>query len=173
MTDFFITNLKEMMELARRINNENDSLRDEGKKVTSEDIDRGVIGLMKKQPKQTESVDKQYNRSQLQALSLAADLNTIDEALRYHIDRLTTNPEALEDLYTLIDIGYPLRSLAESMTSVAVMEGIHSIDISLSLNTTLYQELVELAEEANLDYITGLEEDDVAKKEKQEQKLEA
>lgn len=102
-----------------------------------------------------------------------AELNTIDEALKYHIDRLTKNPEALEDLYTLIDIGYPLRSLAESMTSVAVMEGIHSIDISLSLNTTLYQELVELAEEANLDYITGLEEDDVAKKEKQEQKLEA
>jgi|TARA_R110001592_G_scaffold7892_1_gene43649 hypothetical protein len=102
-----------------------------------------------------------------------AELNTIDEALKYHIDRLTKNPEALEDLYTLIDIGYPLRSLAESMTSVAVMEGIHSIDISLSLNTTLYQELVELAEEANLDYITGLEEDDVAKKEKQEQKLES
>ena len=46
MTDFFITNLKEMMELARRINNENDSLRDEGKKITSEDIDKGVIGLM-------------------------------------------------------------------------------------------------------------------------------
>lgn len=77
MTDFFITNLKEMMELARRIDNENDSLRDQGKKVTSEDIDRVVIGLMKKQPKQTESVDKQYNRSQLQALSLAANFAEI------------------------------------------------------------------------------------------------
>ena len=100
------------------------------------------------------------------------EISDSNEALRYHIERLS-NPEVLEDFYTLIELGYPLLSLAESMLTVAVMEGIHSIDVSLSLSPVLYKQLVEVAEEADLTYKTGLEPDETAKEEKEKDKLEA
>ena len=101
-----------------------------------------------------------------------ADISEPNEALMYHIERIN-NPTILEDLYSLIEIGFPLYSLSESMLSVAVMEGVHSVDMSLSLAPLIYQQLVQIAEEADLPYKTGLEEDDVIKTEKQKDKLEA
>tara|TARA_R110001606_G_scaffold13543_1_gene58606 strand:+ start:1138 stop:1869 length:732 start_codon:yes stop_codon:yes gene_type:complete len=100
------------------------------------------------------------------------EISDSNEALRYHIEKLS-DPEVLEDMYTLIELGYPLRPLAESMLSVAVMEGIHSVDISLSLTPVLFNQLIEIAEEADLTYKTGLEPDDEGKEEKQKDKLEA
>jgi len=100
-----------------------------------------------------------------------ADISDPNEALMYHIERIN-KPAILEDLYSLIEIGFPLYSLSESMLSVAVMEGIHSVDMSLSLAPLIYQQLVQIAEEAELPYKTGLEEDDVIKTEKQKDKLE-
>ena len=101
-----------------------------------------------------------------------ADISEPNEALMYHIERIN-KPAVLEDIYSLIELGFPLYSLSESMLSVAVMEGIHSVDMSLSLAPLIYQQLVQIAEEADLTYKTGLEEDDVIKTEKQKEKLEA
>ena len=101
-----------------------------------------------------------------------ADITDQNEALTYHLERMN-RPEVLDDLYSLIELDFPLYSLAETMLSVAVMDGIHTIDISLALAPVVYQQLVQMAEEANLPYKTGLEEDDVIKTEKQQDKIEA
>ena len=82
MSEYFITNFKEMMKLARRINDEDPSLVGDynnlkSLKTDSLKQDVSTNGLMSKQAKQFERVQKRYDRSELQALSLASTLADI------------------------------------------------------------------------------------------------
>ena len=72
MTEHFITNLKEMMKLAKRINDEDESLRI----VDVPDEDTKVIGGLMKIPNR-KNENKKYTSSEVQALSLAASFADI------------------------------------------------------------------------------------------------
>ena len=86
MTEYFLTSLEEMMKLARRINSEDQSLiKDTATNDKTTPKDSNENGLMSKQAKQFANVSKYYDRSQLQALSLAsslADLTTRDKPFK-------------------------------------------------------------------------------------------
>jgi len=101
-----------------------------------------------------------------------AEMSDPEEAIKFHLENLN-EPEVLEDVITLIELGYPLRALSESILTAATMNGKHSIDINLIISPIIYEQLKVIADEAGVPYKTGMEENERAAEEKQTEKLEA
>jgi len=66
-----------------------------------------------------------------------------------------TNPEAIEDAMYFLEQGLDLVSLVEGILRSAVMEGIHSIDVSLIIAPLLHEYIKGLAIEADVDFNEG------------------
>ena len=82
------------------------------------------------------------------------------QAVKYHIEGLN-NPESLDNIVELMQLGIPVSVLAKTAMTTAQMEGIHSIDVSLIIRDTIKEELITIAEEAGVDYLMGDEPDEV------------
>ena len=52
------------------------------------------------------------------------------EAIKFHIDRIA-DEDVIDNVLDLLEFGIPAKTLSESMMTVAVGSGIHSIDVSL------------------------------------------
>lgn len=92
------------------------------------------------------------------------------EAIKFHIDGIN-KPEALDNIIEMLQIGVPLNALAETAMTTAQMEGIHSVDVSLIIKDVVKEELISIAEEAGIDYVTGDEPSEADVKEKEEQEV--
>ena len=147
MTEYFLTNLEEMMKLARRINSEDQSLiknTDTNNKTVPEDANKN--GLMRKGA----YVDvvgmqegKYYDPSQLQALSLAsslADLTTRDKPFKgpekfskltgdFDFKKLKTDPSNVFPINPALDAPNPF-------TGEVIVEGERN-----KLHASIYGEL--------------------------------
>ena len=77
-------------------------------------------------------------------------------AVQAHLKRLT-KPKAMEDILLFIDAGVDIRTLVEGTLRGAVLEGIHSIDVSLIIAPVLHEHIKGFAEAAKLDYDEGFE----------------
>ena len=86
--------------------------------------------------------------------------NTADEALRWHLKSLT--PKRTEAGLEALELNMlSIQGLVEGLMRMAVMEGIHSIDVSLMLMEPMVVVWYNLAEEAGiLDDIDILDKDD-------------
>jgi len=80
--------------------------------------------------------------------------STVEEALEFYIPRLT-NPKLINDLFNVMETGIPLTTIANAMQSSGVMEGKHSLDIGILILPVLIETMAYLAEEANIEYVTG------------------
>ena len=92
------------------------------------------------------------------------------EAIKFHIDGIN-KPEALDNIIEMLQIGVPVKALAETAMTTAQMEGIHSVDVSLIIKDVVKEELISIAEEAGIDYVTGDEPSEIDIKEKEEQQV--
>lgn len=92
------------------------------------------------------------------------------EAIKFHIDGIN-KPEALDNIIEMVQIGVPLNAIAETALTTAQMEGIHSVDVSLIIKDVVKEELISIAEEAGIDYLTGDEPSEIDIKEKEEQQV--
>ena len=82
------------------------------------------------------------------------------EALDVHIDNLS-NAEAMEDALFFLEMGLDLVSLVEGILRSAVMEGIHSVDVSLIIGPVIHEYIVGIAEVADIKFNEGLDEEQV------------
>tara|TARA_X000001382_G_scaffold17070_1_gene10697 strand:+ start:66 stop:635 length:570 start_codon:yes stop_codon:yes gene_type:complete len=92
-----------------------------------------------------------------------------EEALTFYINNMSKD-EVLDDIFTALDEGFPLDLLVKSILTNGVMEGIHSIDISLLVHPVLVEYIHVQARQAGLKNITlkaKNKKEDMAKKEKQ------
>ena len=78
------------------------------------------------------------------------------EALDAHIDNLSADG-AMEDALYFLEFGVDLVTLVEGMLRGAVMEGIHSVDVSLVIAPVLHEYIKGFAEVAEIDYEEGFE----------------
>jgi len=92
------------------------------------------------------------------------------EAIKFHIDGIN-KPEALDNIIEMLQIGVPVKALAETAMTTAQMEGIHSVDVSLIIKDVVKEELISIAEEAGIDYTTGDGPSEIDTKEKEEQQV--
>jgi len=90
------------------------------------------------------------------------------QAIKYHIEGLN-NPESLDNIVELMQIGIPVSVLAKTAMTTAQMEGIHSIDVSLIIRDTIKEELITIAEEAGVDYLMDNEPDEAEAMAKEDQ----
>ena len=78
------------------------------------------------------------------------------EALDMHIDNLS-NPDSMEDALFFLEMGLDLVSLVEGILRSAVMEGIHSIDISLIIGPVIHEHIKAAAIRADIEFNEGFE----------------
>ena len=89
---------------------------------------------------------------------------TVDpkEALQIHISNLNSK-ESMEDIAYFAEMGLDVKSQTEALLRSAVAEGIHSIDVSLTIAPLLHQFIVGRLEAMGLEYDEGIS--NVAEKE--------
>ena len=84
------------------------------------------------------------------------EINDPVKALDYHLDILD-NPKAVEQAMFMLEMGVDLSTLVEGITRNAVIEGIHSIDISLIVAPVIHEYLKGYADSLGVKYDEGFE----------------
>jgi len=78
------------------------------------------------------------------------------EAARYHLDRLN-DPELIEDAMFFLEQGVDIMSLVQGILRGAVMQGQHSIDVSLIIAPILHEFIKQVADATDTPYDEGFE----------------
>ena len=99
-----------------------------------------------------------------------AEITDPREAIKFHLDGIN-RPEALDNIIEMLQLGIPVNALSKTALTTAQMEGIHSVDVSLIIGDVIKEELISIAEEAGIDYVTGDEPSEMDIKEKEEQEV--
>ena len=102
----------------------------------------------------------------------AAEYSDPTEAARFELKRLN-RPEALDSILSLLQVGFPIIPLAETIKTNSQAEGLYNPDIGLLITPIITQQLISTAEDAGIEYVMGDEESEEAKTEKEDQRVEA
>ena len=94
--------------------------------------------------------------SRSQAFERPPEITDPIEALDIHIENLSKEG-AIEDVLYFLEFGVDLVTLVQGILRSAVMEGIHSIDISLIIAPVLHEHIKGFADVAKLDYDEGFD----------------
>jgi len=65
-------------------------------------------------------------------------IDKVEDAMAFYMNSLG-KPQIADDIFTALDEGFPLDILIKSILSNGVMEGIHSVDISLLIHPILVE----------------------------------
>ena len=91
-----------------------------------------------------------------------------EEAIAMHMSKFN-DPEVIDNMLDLLDVGFPVRALAESILTASVAAGWHSIDVSLIVAPFMHEHIISMANEAGVSYVEGFEKDEEAEQEKERQ----
>lgn len=86
-----------------------------------------------------------------------------EEALQVHLTRLN-EPKRMQAAMDFLEIGVDIQTLTEGILRNAVMNGIHSVDASLVIAPVIHEYIKLTAEELDIDYKEGFEEDEESEK---------
>ena len=78
------------------------------------------------------------------------------EAIDYHLEQLD-DPKTVVELMFFLQLGIDLSTLVEGIARKAVLDGIHSIDISLSIAPVIHEYIKGYADAMDIDYDEGFE----------------
>ena len=82
---------------------------------------------------------------------------TVEEAIEFYINRLS-NPDMLNRSLDILEkTDLPITVLVEVMTMGGVMQGLHSVDISVLVSPILVEFMRVAADKAGIDYSLGIE----------------
>ena len=94
--------------------------------------------------------------SKSQAFERPPEITDPIEALEAHMDNLAKEG-AMEDALYFLEFGVDLVTLVQGILRAAVMEGIHSIDVSLIIAPVLHEHIKGFADAVGLEYEEGFE----------------
>jgi len=95
-----------------------------------------------------------------------------EEAIAMHMSKFN-DPEVVDNMIDLLDLGFPVKALAESILTASVAAGWHTIDISLIIAPFMHEHIKSIAKEAGVNYVEGLDEPDVEKQARERQAIRA
>ena len=87
---------------------------------------------------------------------------TVEDSLEYYFAKFTDR-NFVPELLTIIELGVPLTTIANSFQLASVMEGKHSVDVGILVIPVLVEMMAFLAEEAGIEYRVGTEDDRLKK----------
>lgn len=90
--------------------------------------------------------------------------STIEDTLSFYIDNLS-QPKKMANLLDKIEEGAPLTLIADSLQTIGVMKGIHSLDVGILITPVLIEFMKASSEQAEVEYTIGIEDDGVANEE--------
>ena len=79
-----------------------------------------------------------------------------------------SEPKAIDNLLYVLEAGLPVNILTESLLTIAVSKGIHSIDISLLVGPVLFKEIKSIADQAGITYKDFFDDSEVKEKDKKD-----
>lgn len=82
---------------------------------------------------------------------------TVDEALEYYLPKFS-DPDLMDQLLDVMELGIPLTTIADAMQSGSVMEGLHTIDVGILIMPVLIEMMAFIGDDAGIDYDLGMEE---------------
>ena len=85
-----------------------------------------------------------------------AQYTTVEQALDYYIPRLDSD-EVSKQLISVLEMGIPVTTIANTMQLGGVMEGKHSIDVGMLILPVLVELIMLIGDVAKVDYVSGLE----------------
>ena len=71
-------------------------------------------------------------------------LDKVGDVVAFYIDKLSSQ-EVMDDLFIALDEGFPLNILVKSILTTGVMEGVHSIDVSMIIAPVLHEYILGAA----------------------------
>ena len=86
------------------------------------------------------------------------EMVTEDDAIMWHLERLS-EPDRMEALVDMLELGMDVVTLTEGLLRGAVMEGRHSIDLSLIIAPVIHEFIVRTAEKVGVDFEEGIPDD--------------
>tara|TARA_R110000744_G_scaffold41472_2_gene93840 strand:+ start:1107 stop:1619 length:513 start_codon:yes stop_codon:yes gene_type:complete len=89
-----------------------------------------------------------------------AKYNTVDEVLKFYIGQMT-QPKLLGPFLDQVKEGIPISTLVQALSTSAVMEGLHTLDVGLLAAPVLVEFLALQAEEAGIKFTVGDEDSDL------------
>ena len=78
------------------------------------------------------------------------------EAVTYHLDKMN-DPDAFEDIVFFLENGIDIATLVQGICRGGVMDGMHSLDVSLIIAPVLHEFIKDVAEVAQVDFDEGLD----------------
>jgi hypothetical protein len=87
------------------------------------------------------------------------EINDPMEALEMHLDNLD-NPKAIKEAMFFLEMGVDVVTLVEGILRNAVMQGNHSIDVSLIIAPVIHEYIKGYADSLDIEYEEGFEDRD-------------
>jgi len=91
-----------------------------------------------------------------------AKYTTVEDASKYYITRMQ-DKQFTETLVNVLEMGVPITTLANTIQLSSVMQGLHSIDVGMLVLPVIMETIKLIADSADIEYNTGLDEDDSVK----------
>lgn len=91
------------------------------------------------------------------------EVNDPEDALIYHTDRLT-DERRMKAAMLLLEEGIDIRTLTEGLLRKGVVDGIHSVDVSMIIAPAVHEYIKTTADMAGVDYKEGFETDETDRK---------
>lgn len=86
-----------------------------------------------------------------------------EQALQVHLYRLSED-ETMEDVLYYLELGVDLVTMVEGILRAGVMNGLHSIDVSLIIAPAIHEFIKVTADEVGIEYEEGFEDKEGKKK---------
>ena len=83
------------------------------------------------------------------------EMNTAEDAIMWHLTRMVED-EKMEALIDTLELGLDVVTITEGLLRGAVLDGRHSIDISLVIAPVIHEFIVSSAEKVGIDFDEGL-----------------
>lgn len=93
-----------------------------------------------------------------------------EEAIAMHLSKFNS-PDVIDNMLDLLDMGFPVRAMAESILTASVAAGRHSIDVSLIIAPFMHEHIISIANEAGVKYKEGLDESKADKEAKERERI--
>ena len=85
--------------------------------------------------------------------------SSVEDAVDYYITRLSSD-EVANQIVSVLDMGVPVTDIANIMQTHSIMEGKHTLDVSMLILPVLMEVIALIGDTAGIDYKMGTEKDD-------------
>lgn len=81
--------------------------------------------------------------------------DTVEQSLAFYLDKLS-DEDTLDEVLFSLEVGYPVASMVDFLTSHSVMEGYHTPDVKMLVSPLLHEYIISLAEAAGVEYVEDI-----------------